>query len=83
MAQITIRNMSNRPLIINCGKGRVVHLIPGGEADISKVERGTQEIHQLLDQRDLLIVERAAPKHASQPARPPDRKGEASGHKRK
>jgi hypothetical protein len=52
-----VRNVSDRPLVINSGRGRALHLIPGEEAEVSSAEIDTSQVKALLDQGELVIVD--------------------------
>lgn len=78
---IRIRNRLDQPLIINRGKGRVLHLLAGGSAVVTDEEFMTEEIQTLLGQQALdktEVKERAvtppAREDATPPATPPERK---------
>lgn len=50
---IRIRNRLDQPLIINRGKGRVLHLLAGGSAVVTDEEFMTEEIQNLIGQHAL------------------------------
>ena len=47
---IRIKNQLGQPLIINCGSGRVAHLLPAGMAILSQEEFAVSEVQGLLQQ---------------------------------
>lgn len=54
---VRVKNRLSQPLVINCGKGRVVHLLPGGAAILSEEEVNAPEVQSLLGQHALEKVE--------------------------
>jgi hypothetical protein len=73
---IRIKNQLNQPLVINCGKGRVVHLLPGGMAVLSDEEVATSEVQGLL-QRGAITKEAVGKRPAGpEPRKGPDRRKE-------
>jgi len=47
---IRIKNQLGQPLVVNCGKGRVVHMLPAGMAILSAEEFAVSEVQGLLQQ---------------------------------
>ena len=71
-----IRNRLDQPLVINLGKGRVLHLLAGSTAVITDEELRSPEIQKLLSEQAIETREikgQTASRRADEP-KPPRRK---------
>jgi hypothetical protein len=67
---IRIKNQLGQPLVVNCGKGRVAHLLPAGMAVLSEEEFAVSEVQGLLQQGAISQEE-----VGKRPAEPEPKKG--------
>ena len=73
---IRIKNQLGQPLVVNCGKGRVVHLLPGGMAILSDEEFAVSEVQGLLQQGAISTEEVGKRSNEPEPKKGADRRKE-------
>ncbi len=74
---IKIENKLSQPLVINLGKGRVLHLLAGGRAMIGEEDLETGEIRELIERRALAVKPMRAASPEVPDAMPPEAVAEA------
>ena len=72
---IRIKNQLGQPLVVNCGKGRVVHMLPAGMAILSAEEFAVSEVQGLL-QQGAISKEGMGPRSEPEPKKAPDKRKE-------